>query len=68
MVGLRKASIWLVCGLLGLAQCAVATAGERCPTTSDEIATDRPDITNSSRNAPAYVLGVGYSFRIDGLF
>jgi len=51
---------------------AVDAQAEGCPTAKDEIATDLPDVTNSSLVVPfgsfQSEVGVGYSFRIDGLF
>ena len=48
---LRRVSAWLLIGLL--ACCAIpAVAAEGCPTSKDEIATDRPDVTNSSLVVP----------------
>src|ERR1700730_15588126 len=45
----------LLCGILLIPALAVGTgsaSAQDCPTTSDEIATDRPDVTNSSRVVP----------------
>src|SRR3984893_762195 len=45
----------LLCGILLIPALAVGTgsaSAQDCPTTSDEIATDRPDVTNSSLVVP----------------
>lgn len=60
-------SCWLaVFFLLGTA----AARAEGCPTATDEIATDRPDVTNSSLVVPTGSLqnenGVNFSMREDG--
>ena len=49
---------------------AIEAQAEGCPTTKDEIATDRPDVTNSSLVVPTGSLqnenGVNFSMRDDG--
>src|ERR1700731_3442196 len=45
--------LWCALLLATLTTCPTeAVAVEHCPTTSDEIATDRPDVTNSSLVVP----------------
>jgi len=50
--------------------CTVEAHAEGCPTARDEIATDRPDVTNSSLVVPTGSLqnenGVNFSMRDDG--
>src|SRR6201995_4032989 len=64
----------LLLALCGLSPCAllgpVAARAESCPTARDEIATDRPDVTNSSLVVPVGSLqnenGVNVSARDGG--
>ena len=66
-------------GVVLLARCLLLSAlilpstearSEGCPTAKDEIATDRPDVTNSSLVVPTGSLqnenGVNFSMREDG--
>jgi hypothetical protein len=49
---LGQSRVWLLVSLLACFG-AVSAAAEVCPTAKDEIATDRPDVTNSSLVVPA---------------
>jgi hypothetical protein len=48
------ARIWLLSGVMSVAACLAASVAkaEGCPTPAAEIATDRPDVTNSSMVVP----------------
>src|ERR1700731_2895973 len=48
---MRRGGAWLLIGLLPYCT-NPATAADGCPTSKDEIATDRPDVTNSSLVVP----------------
>jgi hypothetical protein len=48
---LGQSRVWLLVSLLACVG-AVSAAAEGCPTAKDEIATDRPDVTNSSLVVP----------------
>ena len=48
---LRQSRVWLLAVLIGCSHSPFAAA-EGCPTSKDEIATDRPDVTNSSLVVP----------------
>jgi hypothetical protein len=48
---LRQSRVWLLAALCACSG-TPAAASEGCPTSKDEIATDRPDVTNSSLVVP----------------
>src|ERR1700738_1796283 len=62
----RQICLLLASSILG----TVEAQAEGCPTAKDDIATDRPDVTNSSLVVPTGSLqnenGVNFSIREDG--
>lgn len=52
-VALHRLRFPLLCGILATLAChGISAAAEGCPTSRDEIVTDRPDVTNSSLVVP----------------
>jgi hypothetical protein len=49
---LGQSRIWLLASLFACLGTAAAAGADGCPTSKDEIATDRPDVTNSSLVVP----------------
>jgi Putative MetA-pathway of phenol degradation len=51
---MSRMQAWLLSGLVSVVACLTASAAKAdgCPTTAADIATDRPDITNSSMVVP----------------
>ena len=49
---LSKSRVRVVTGLLAFACLGTSAAADGCPTSADPIATDRPDVTNSSLVVP----------------